>query len=85
MLQTSESLSLELEIVLFLRKVIGISIYICSMTHYIISINIPLVDNAINIQLYQIHSVPVVNTMLQKILTIHLTNLYVATTDDEQY
>ena len=42
----------------------------------IISIIVPLVDNTFDVQLYEIHGVPAVNTNLSRSLHIHLINLY---------
>ena len=45
----------------------------------------PLLDNRLHSQLYQICSVPMINTMLHKTVTIQLTNPYLAICDDEQF
>ena len=37
-----------------------------------------------HLELYHIHSVPVVTTMLPKTLTIHVNNSYLDITDNEQ-
>ena len=50
----------------------------------IISIIIPYVDNTFNLQLYQVHSIPMVNTMLHKTLTIQMINTYFTTSHNEQ-
>ena len=51
----------------------------------IISIILFLIDNTFNLQLHQVHNIPVVNTMLHKTLTIEIANHYLVITDDEQY
>ena len=58
-------------------------IHLFSMRHYLY--NCTPVDNTFYLEFYQIHSVPVVNSMLQKTLTIHLINSYLAIMDNEQY
>ena len=51
----------------------------------IISIVLPFVDNIFHLQLYQLRNAPVVNSLLNKILTIHVANPYLDTTVDGQY
>ena len=51
----------------------------------IVSIVVPLVDSTLHLQLYQVHSGPVVSTMLFKIPNVHLQNPFLAITDGEQY
>ena len=51
----------------------------------IISLVVPLVGNTFHLQLYQIHSIPIVHTMFHNTLTIQSTNPYLAITNDKQY
>ena len=51
----------------------------------IISLVVPLVDNTFHLQLYHIHTVPMVNTAIHKTFQIDLQNSYLAITDDKKY
>ena len=51
----------------------------------IISLIVPLVVNTFHLQLYCIHTVPMVNTALCKTFQTNLKNTYLAITDDEKY
>ena len=51
----------------------------------IISLVVPPVHNTFHLQMHQIHSAPVLNSMLPKALFIHITNPYLVVNDDGQY
>ena len=44
-----------------------------------------LVNNTFHLQLYKVHSVLVVRTLLHEMLHIHPNSLYLAITNDKQY
>ena len=51
----------------------------------IISLIVPLVDSTFHLQLYHIHTIAVVNTVLGKTFKIEQRNTYLDITDDENY
>ena len=55
------------------------------ITFLITSLGVPLVDNTFHLQLHQIHSIPMINTLLHKTLTMQIKSPYLAITDDKQY